>query len=257
MKICCPHSDCQQRIEIGEIHAGTTATCPTCGRQFQCPSIDAFVTESHPSTSAAIRPPGETLKAKQPTPKQAALLSYLGIAIPDGKEEASELIDAATENPAHIERLSKWRQDRLKLFPELYGREIREQKEARAQALHSSVNNDVGSEFHPIKRITLAQAKVAVNYLDEQFPDWDAALWEEFGVNVDTVYDWFLPAIARTSPQAVKKAFRGSYSLPASLQQSGQINHRPNSVRRNSSLGCASMVIALIACVVLIGHMLG
>lgn len=231
MKIECPYPDCAQHIEIEECHAGTTAACPTCNRQFQCPPLQAFESEL---TKLAKKKP------RRVTPKQAALLTYLGIPVPATKDEASDAIDAAIESDAYAERLSGWQQDRLKLHPDLYAMQIEEQRHSRAETLCDFVNCDVGSEFHPIKRITFRQATAAVQFLDQEFPGWDAKLWEEFGPSVDVAWDWFIPAVALTAPQAVKKAWQGTFSLPPGKKQ-------VTMPRRGS--GCFAVVVLLLAIV--------
>lgn len=245
MKIVCPH--CSQNIEIERSHAGMTAPCPTCLQQFQCPPISAFPAP------------------KGPTPKQAALLAYLGIGAPETKDEASSLITSAIESGHYSEQLERWQDDRIRLHPEIYKKERAARNAERAECLQYYVNNDVGSSFHPLKRITRAQAQAAVNYLDATSPGWDADLWGEFGIEDAVAFEIFVPAVAATSPNAVKKGFRGQYSLyplPPPLPRgrpSEQPRRRPvqRPAKQSKRMGCILWIVIAIALAVAASNMNG
>lgn len=189
-----------------------------------------------------------------PTPKQKALLEYLGISVPGTKQEAADLIDRAINDNAYEERLSKWKNDRLSLYPELYEAEATSQKASRGPALWRAVNDEVGGEGFPLKRITKAQADAAVAFLDQNFPGWDSKLWEEFGISIDALYDWFIPAVGKTAPILVKHGFDLSFPTGERIPRAN-LHQRTNQVRpastsnarqpqRTAKTGCVLLLVA-------------
>jgi len=48
MKIHCPNPECGQKIEVGEEYADQNAHCPTCGKEFTCPTLQEFRNHSNP-----------------------------------------------------------------------------------------------------------------------------------------------------------------------------------------------------------------
>jgi hypothetical protein len=88
-----------------------------------------------------------------------------------------------------------------------------ERKGLRSDFLWKASNANLGA-WYPLNQITMPQAEQAVAYLDSNHPDWDRKIWSESGIEVDALYDWFLPAVAATNPDAVKRDFRETLSFP-------------------------------------------
>ena len=188
-----------------------------------------------------------------PSPKQTALLQYLSIGVPSTKQEASDLIDAAINNEVYAARLSGWNTDRLRLHPRLYEREAAERKASRAESLWSEANDQVGGAGFPIKRITKAQATEAVSFLDTSCPGWDANLWAEFGISIDALYDWFIPAVAKTTPTLVKRGFEDTLSFPSNVPKPIATSHSAKT-RSNGSGGWALLIVGGLLILGLVGH---
>ena len=184
-----------------------------------------------------------------PTPKQAALLQYLSIRLPATKEEASDLIDAAIHDEAHAPRLSAWNTDKLRLHPRLYEREAAERKASRVESLWSAANDEVGGEGFPLKRMTKAQATEAVSFLDAKYPGWDANLWEEFGISIDALYDWFVPAAAQTTPTLAKRGFEDTFSFPSSVPKPAA----GSALTKARSSGCGVWAVLIIGGLIALG----
>lgn len=130
MKILCPYPDCNQRIGITESDGGTTAFCPTCGRQFECPSLEEIQAADKPEaarqeTELLPKPPppleqspnaGEASKNRElkiwaSTPKQANRLctdrDFLSETLTqDGSPRAREFLDAMDAGTKVVARLS-------------------------------------------------------------------------------------------------------------------------------------------------------
>lgn len=139
------------------------------------------------------------------TPKQKALIEYLGFNSDVSMELAANILSEATSNPNLQEKLDRWHLDKLRLHPQLYAKEVAAAKAGRAEALWSEVNSEYGSSYHPLKRITKGQAADAVRYLDQHHFGWDRNLFQLYGtLNVNVVHDYFFPAIKATHPEAVK-----------------------------------------------------
>lgn len=139
------------------------------------------------------------------TPKQKALLEYLGLSSDVSMEDASDLIGEATSNSNFQEKLDRWQLDRLRLHPQLYAKEVASAKAGRSEALWREANSEYGSICHPLKRITKGQAADAVRYLDQHYSGWDNDLFQLYWtLNIDVVHDYFFPAIKATHPKAIK-----------------------------------------------------
>ena len=59
-----------------------------------------------------------------PTPKQKALLEYLGLPVPADRAAASSRIDGALSDERLSKRLANWRTDKLILHPDIYAEEL-------------------------------------------------------------------------------------------------------------------------------------
>jgi len=153
--------------------------------------------------------PSREHRSSGATPKQRAFLEYLGIMVPGTKEEASEAIDAAMNDDALAERRSRWTTDRLFLHPDLYRDEGISFRASRIDILHRNVNSLVGDPSHPFKRMTKAQVEDAVSLLCQKRPGWDRSMMGAYGMlDVDFLYDVFLPAVAATHPEVLKRDWR-------------------------------------------------
>jgi len=184
-----------------------------------------------------------------PTPKQTALLQYFSIRVPSTKQEASDLIDAAINDEAYSARLSAWNTDKLRLHPRLYERETAERKASRSESLWNAANDEVGGEGFPLKRMTKAQADEAVSFLDAKFPGWDANLWEEFGISIDALYDWFVPAAVKTTPTLVKREFEDTFSFPSGIPK----QTATSSPTKNRRSGCGVWALVIFCGLVVLG----
>ncbi len=135
------------------------------------------------------------------TPKQKALLSYLGLPFsPDlSKDQAALFINEAMEDSKKAGRFAQWNTERLTLHPDLFEAEIQQQKEART-ADYLEICQTTGAEY--FTKITRAHCQVVVSYLDGKFPDWDS-------VPKEAPRKYFFPAVAEKFPQLVAKAWQG------------------------------------------------
>ncbi len=140
-------------------------------------------------------------KSGPATPKQKALLSYLGIAQPVdlSRDQAALLVNDVLEDPNNTGRLTQWNEERLRLHPELFAAEIQAKKENRA-AHFLELCHTTGADY--FSGITKAHCQVLVGFLDVTFPHWDAR-------EADAAEHYFFPAVAEKFPQLVQKQWRG------------------------------------------------
>lgn len=159
---------------------------------------------------SGVQNPGRFSNATAVTPKQRALLEYLGWPVPETKFEASELIDEACNNPDMDEQMRGWTMDRLQIHPELYAKEKAVSREGMARLFKDHINENLGP-WNPIKRITLDVARSAVAYLDACYPGWDSKVWNAGFPDCDEVDRWACESIAAVHAGMVKKGRAGDF----------------------------------------------
>ncbi len=168
------------------------------------------------------------MRITPPTPKQQALLQFLGIQCPESKLAASECIDSfitkARTEPTLNERLQAWHQARILLFPHLYQEEFLRFKASRADGLYH-MNNGWRGSGAPIRRMTKAQVNSVVTWLDINHSGWDLAFSSDslFYIPDDSFFKVFVPAVATLYPELIKNGYmpddlsipkmRASYAL--------------------------------------------
>jgi len=152
-----------------------------------------------PTAESPSRQPAK--KSDPATPKQKALLSFLGIALPAdlSRDQAAMRVNDAMEDPSNTERLTQWNHERLRLHPELFAAEIQAKKENRAQHFFELCQT-TGTEY--FSGITKAHCQVLVGFLDVKFPHWDSR-------EAEAAKHYFFPAVAEKFPQLVQKQWRG------------------------------------------------
>jgi hypothetical protein len=151
------------------------------------------------------------------TDRQQALMRYLGHSSSHtlSSYEASDWLDQECDKEHNRERLDSWRKDRLRLHPDLFANEVREQQAAqqerhanRPALIRSFCNNEkqLYEESYPLKRLTHDHAKRAVAWLDANRPGWDADLWSGpyNDINEDVVSTHIFQALVASAPEAVK-----------------------------------------------------
>jgi hypothetical protein len=119
------------------------------------------------------------LEAQPATDRQLALMNYLGLTISPNltKNEASELLDKAKQDPLIRERLERWNVDRLELHSALYAAERRSFKESRSELLlrrYREFRSDMRESGVSIKNLTLEQINSLIVVLDRTRPRWDS-----------------------------------------------------------------------------------
>jgi len=172
------------------------------------------------------------------SPKQIALLRFLGVPFdePLAIQAASELIDAAMDDPRYQERLSYWNTEKLVLHPNLYASEIASAKASRWSELYYLATDETARDF--LNRITQEESRQVVVYLDAHLPGWDRDPVERF-------YDYFVPALQRLYPKRVKRGY--SFDFPSAKASS---RSAPKSAGKPAAKGCLSMILL---CIVTIG----
>lgn len=110
-----------------------------------------------------------SMERMEPTKRQLALLTYLGLSLPNDltKDQASDMLDAAMEDPRHEERLHTWRTDKLKLHPDLYSEELQAAREGRPQHFYNEMHEWGKNYFY---RFTRKQCAEVIRLLDDQYP---------------------------------------------------------------------------------------
>ena len=109
-----------------------------------------------------LRPEAFKRAEKKASPKQKALLAYLGYPSPETatSAEASAWLDAALEDEKNEERLEQWTTDRLKLHPDLYAEEVEaareeaewEAEEAELEREYAEAEEEAFADLKPGKR---------------------------------------------------------------------------------------------------------
>ena len=139
------------------------------------------------------------------TPKQVALLKYLGAEIGEDatRETAAIAISDALEKPKLQDRIRKWHDEKLRLHPDIFQDEIDFRRANRVSHYLELCQTD-GAEA--VTDVTKAHVHVLVESLDRRFPRWEtdpaAALW-----------DYLLPAIAEHFPKLVRPEWKGPLTL--------------------------------------------
>lgn len=120
-----------------------------------------------------------TIMERQPaTERQLALIDYLGLTQPPGltKNQASQLLEVAKQDPAVRQRLDSWNIDRLELHPNTYSAERRAFKEGRADLLLSQYRDfrsDLRENGAKIRNLSIEEVNVLITRLDASRPGWD------------------------------------------------------------------------------------
>lgn len=141
------------------------------------------------------------------TPKQAALLQFLGIHPPASTSDASSLIDEVISDPDYSVALEKWKFERLWLHPTLYAKEFELFRSTRVSRLLDANNNQRGPGC-PLRVLTAAQVQTVVDWLDANHPTWDRYFCAEYGgVNLEMFGDGFIPLAAQLLPNVVKRGY--------------------------------------------------
>jgi len=114
---------------------------------------------------SALLPSARDLPA---TAKQLALLTYLGRGASESmsKEEAADLIDAATRESDRADVFGDWNDDKLLLFPEIFADEIAQRKR---ECLNEY--NSIWRKYYA-RKVSEMQAARIFAYLDEAKPGW-------------------------------------------------------------------------------------
>jgi hypothetical protein len=109
-----------------------------------------------------LRPEAFKRAEKKASPKQKALLAYLGYSSPETatSAEATAWLDTAIEEKRNEKRLEKWTTDRLKLHPELYADEVAdameqaewEKEEAELEREYAKAEQEAFSDLKPSTR---------------------------------------------------------------------------------------------------------
>ena len=123
------------------------------------------------------------------TEKQIEFLKELGVQIPDGlsKSDASELISEG-----------------IKL------RDFGYKKEARAELLVEAIRdaNQMFPGAYEARTPSLSQVRDALTFLDSNSPRWDKYLQDSVGINLDIMWEIFVPALLRCHPTLKRKTKR-------------------------------------------------
>lgn len=173
-----------------------------------------------------LRPEAFKRAEKKASPKQKALLAYLGHPAPDmmTSAEASAWLDYASQDDAKQELLSQWHEARLRLHPDLFAKELADKEEEkrereietkaeRARTICEFCNEEkegldgIDPSFWPLRSLTIKQCQQAVDWLDKSRPGWDANFYEdEFGsIEHDFICTTFVEALTAVAPSAVKE----------------------------------------------------
>ena len=143
---------------------------------------------------------------REATPKQKALLGFIGMPFqePLSSADASRMIDEAINSDSYRDRLDGWNHAKLKLHPDLYADEIASQKASRADGIYYEVTDEIMRDL--LNRVTKAEVRQVVAYLDEHAPGWDDD-------SAKRIFDYFLPALQRVFPKRVKKGY--TFNFPS------------------------------------------
>jgi len=202
-----------------------------------------------PDRERAEVKPGET-PAEKPepvTPKQKALLDYLGIVFPADltKDHAAVLVNDAMEDPKNATRLGQWNEDRLRLHPDLFAAESQAKKENRANHFFELCQT-IGADY--FEGITKAHCQVLVGFLDVKFPHWDAR-------EAEAADHYFFPAVAEKFPQLVQKQWRGRLQYADGQKVAAEIRHKSPTTKLTKPSG--GPFVAILRGVVIGGVILG
>jgi hypothetical protein len=182
----------------------------------------------------ALRPEVFKRPEKTASPKQKALLAYLGYPSSETatSAEARVWLDAACEDESKQDLLNAWHDDKLRLHPGLFAEDSddlarqldeREKYKAARQAEESadrpriiwefcdeskSMYEDPDPSMWPLHKLTLKQCKLAVDWLDRNRAGWEANLYDKaYGgiVDPDFICTTFVEALRAVAPGALKK----------------------------------------------------
>ena len=114
----------------------------------------------------------EILEYPSATPKQRALLDYLGLPAPliltiDGASDAIESVrESATHDASLREKLRSWRRARFELHPDLYATEFSEWKGQRAEEI-THLSRRANSN-HYLKELPLPMLQRSSRFLTDE-----------------------------------------------------------------------------------------
>ncbi len=187
---------------------------------------------------------------KPVSPKQRALIEYLGLPVPGNSSEASRLIESASEDERYRIRFDDWKHARRELHPSLYPAPtplaphvleelLAESKKQRSTRLRKALQEEIPEQIIDIKkRVTVAQADAAILWLDRQFPGWDKGFINCRDNELDAICNYFAPALAYNFPELLKSGCtRGLFPNEKGLRTR----------KKNTPSGCMKMIIAAIA----------
>jgi hypothetical protein len=180
------------------------------------------------------------------SPKQKALIAYLGHASPETAtyKEAREFIDMAIENDAYRGLLDRWREDKLKLHPDIYSEEVESRKASRHISIFEYCESEretyysIDPTYWPLKKLNLKACKKAVEWLDEGYAGWDLELFDSsqlMGINAKAIETYFVPAIANVAPDFIRKERSGNPNPVQSFEAKSSENPPPIPVQKTQA----------------------
>jgi len=163
------------------------------------------------------------------TAAQIAFLSYFAVFTPKdlSKEDAEEMITKTTSDPKSTERLALWKEERVRLHPELFAQEANGQPKDRVQVFFERCTSEGAKYF---SGVTKAHCQVLVTFLDVKFPRWDAQ-------EANALEQYFFPAMAEKFPQLVNKQWKGRlhYGRSPAAANASSTSHSGDAARKSSS----------------------
>ncbi len=160
-------------------------------------SVGSSETPPAPTNESGVR---NVAAKKEVTPKQRALLKYLGATFAEDVtyEEAAVAISKALESPKLTMRFTKWGEEKLRLHPVLFQDEIDYRRTNRV-SFYLDLCHTEGAKA--VKDVTKAHVQVIIEALDKMNASWEvdsrAALW-----------DHLLPTVAEHFPQLVREEWK-------------------------------------------------
>lgn len=166
--------------EEGMTDWARVATLPCCARFLASDAQKEMLTNMGVSYDEFLtKADVSRIMDRQPaTERQLALIEYLGLARPPEltKNEASDLLEAAKQDPILLERLDSWNIDRLILHPNTYATERGTFKEGRAELLlnqYREFQSDLRRNGARVRNLSIEDVSRLVTQLDAVRPGWD------------------------------------------------------------------------------------
>ena len=210
------------------------------GMEKWMPLSELLATDKAAPVAGSTPPPPSEGKFEPATPKQKALLSFLGITFPTdmSRDQAARRVNDAMEDSTNADRLKLWNEERLRLHPELFAAEIQAKKENRANYF-LELCQSTGAKY--LSGISKAHCQVLVGFLDVKFPNWDAR-------ESEAAENYFFPAVAEKFPQLVHKQWRGRLRYAEGMKVSPEIvNRSPATLTRQAATSPAAAVMRGLA----------